>query len=118
MNGATNISIRLINGACVETVVLLGWKDVDEYIYIDYAPEHRNTTHGKATYRQIKEYIQNTYGVNVSSLDIAHVKDKCGFEKRQNYNKGSENHKVPICTPEKEQLIMESFRFYYRADSK
>ena len=72
-------------GNDVETVVLLGWKDVDEYIYIDYQPDHHQKKRGRATYQQIKE--------------------KCGFEKRDNYNKGKEGHRVPICTPEKEQAI-------------
>lgn len=107
-----NYDVHCVHSTHVETVVLLGWKDVDEYIYIDYAPEHGNTTRGKATYRQITDYIQNTYGVHVSNLDIAQVKDKCGFEKRQNYNKGSEGHKVPICTPEKNEMIIEAFRHF------
>ena len=76
----------------VETVVLLGWKDVDEYIYIDYEPDHHQKKRGRATYQQIKEYVMNTHGLHVSSLDIAQIKDKCGFEKRDNYNKGKEGH--------------------------
>ncbi|MCR5282701.1 MAG: 23S rRNA (uracil(1939)-C(5))-methyltransferase RlmD [Lachnospiraceae bacterium] len=96
----------------VETVVLLGWKDVDEYIYIDYAPDHRNTTRGKATYREIIEYIKKQYGVKVSTLDVAQIKDKCGVEKRENYNKGAEGHFVPQCQPEKEKLIREAFKHF------
>ena len=96
----------------VETVVLLGWKDADEYIYIDYEPDHHNTTRGKATYKEIKEYVQNTYGVHVTSLNIAQVKDKCGFQKRENYNVCTEGHRVPNCTPEKEEMIIEAFRHF------
>ncbi|MBO4338034.1 MAG: 23S rRNA (uracil(1939)-C(5))-methyltransferase RlmD, partial [Lachnospiraceae bacterium] len=86
----------------VETCVLLGLKDVDEYIYIDYEPDHHQIKRGRATYREVKEYVLKNYGLKVSSLDIAQIKDKCGFEKRDNYNKGKEGHRVPICTPEKE----------------
>ena len=95
----------------VETCVLLGLKDVDEYIYIDYEPDH-HIKRGRATYREVKEYVLKNYGLKVSSLDIAQIKDKCGFEKRDNYNKGKEGHRVPICTPEKEDAIMEAFKHF------
>ena len=96
----------------VETVVLLGWKDVDEYIYIDYEPDHHQKKRGRATYQQIKEYVMNTHGLHVSSLDIAQIKDKCGFEKRENYNKGKEGHRIPQCPPEKEKMILEAFKHF------
>ena len=96
----------------IETCVLLGLKDVDEYIYIDYEPDHHQIKRGRATYREVKEYVLKNYGLKVSSLDIAQIKDKCGFEKRDNYNKGKEGHRVPICTPEKEDAIMEAFKHF------
>lgn len=37
----------------VETVVLLGWKGVDDYMYVDYAPDHHVIQGGKATYKEI-----------------------------------------------------------------
>ena len=55
-----------------------------------------------ATYKEIKEYISEKYGFKVSSLNIAQIKDKCGFEKRNNYNKGVDGHKVPT-SPEKKE---------------
>ena len=100
------------NDDSVETCVLLGLKDVDEYIYIDYEPDHHQIKRGRATYREVKEYVLKNYGLKVSSLDIAQIKDKCGFEKRDNYNKGKEGHRVPICTPEKEDAIMEAFKHF------
>ena len=92
----------------VETVVLLSWKGIDDFMYVDYAPDHHVIQGGKATYKEITEWIQETYGAHVTNLNIAQVKDKCGFEKRENYNKGTEGHRVPNCTPEKEQMIMAS----------
>ncbi len=112
---------RAVKGCCcdmfpntlhVETVVLLGWKNIDEYIYFDYEPDHHIKTRGKATYREITDYIKNKYGVHVTNLNIAQVKDKCGFEKRENYNKGEEGHRVPNCTSEKEEMIMEAFKHF------
>lgn len=97
----------------METVVLLGWNGSrDDYMYIDYKPDHSVVEHGKATYREITEYIQQKYGFHVTNLNIAQVKDKCGFDKRENYNKGADGHKVPQVTPEKEQAIIEAFKHF------
>ena len=79
------MAIRLLSRTTVETVVLLGWKDVDEYMYVDYEPEHHIVEQGKAKYREVAEYVQEKYGSHVTNLNIAQVKDKCGFEKRENY---------------------------------
>ena len=94
----------------VETCVLLGLKDVDDYMYIDYEPDHHIVDGGKATYREITEYVQEHYGLKVTSLDIAQVKDKCNLSKRKNYYTGKEGHKVPQVTEEKEQAIREAFK--------
>ena len=99
--------------AHVETVVLLSRKDVHERIKFDVNVED---LHGRAsstaTYSEIKAYILEKYGLKVTSLNIGQIKDKCGFEKRENYNKGKEGHRVPNCTPEKEEAIMDAFRHF------
>ena len=41
----------------------------------------------KTTYDEIKVYILQKYGLKVSSLYIAQVKQKCGIIERENYNK-------------------------------
>ena len=102
----------------VETVVLLGRKNVDEeivYAYEDYEPkdsEYLNGTKGSATYREIKEWVKSQHGLSVSSLYIAQVKEKCGFEKRENFNLGEDGHRVPTCPPEKEEAILAAFRHF------
>ena len=98
--------------ANVETVVLLSWKSVDDFMYVDYAQDHHVIQGGKASYKEITEWIQETYGAHVTNLNIAQVKDKCGFEKRENHNKGTEEHRVPNCTPEKEQMILSAFKHF------
>ena len=50
-----SITKFLPTGNDVETVVLLGWKDVDEYMYVDYEPDHHIVEQGKATYREVTE---------------------------------------------------------------
>ncbi|MEE1245569.1 MAG: RNA methyltransferase [Acutalibacteraceae bacterium] len=45
-------------------------------------------------------------------MNIAQVKEKHGLEKRENYNKGKEDHRVPNCTPEKENAIESAFKYF------
>lgn len=102
----------------VETVVLLGRKKSTDdivYAYVDYEPkdsDYLKDMKGSATYREIKAWVKEQYGLSVSSLYIAQVKDKCGFEKRENFNLGEEGHRVPTCPPEKEEVIMAAFRHF------
>lgn len=104
--------------ANVETVVLLGRKKSTEdmvYAYVDYEPEddtYLQGMKGNATYREIKEWIKAEYGMSVSSLYVAQIKDKCGFEKRQNYNIGENKAHVPNCPPEKEKAILKAFKHF------
>lgn len=67
---------------------------------------------GAATYREINEYIENKYGFKVSTLYIAQMKDMVGLEKRTNFNPGEGKSKVLICLPEKEEAIMDAFRYF------
>jgi 23S rRNA (uracil1939-C5)-methyltransferase len=97
----------------VETVALLGRQKVKEHIYIDVnIADLPKTTRTTATYPEIKAYIKDKYGLCVSSLNIAQIKEKHGFEKRENYNKGKEGHRVPKCPPEKEKAIEEAFKHF------
>ena len=77
-----------------------------------YTPEEQ------ATYPKIKAYVKEKYGFNVSSLYIAQIKDKCGLDKRLNYNLSKEEGvKVPQCPPEKEVAIMDAFRHFKLIES-
>ena len=97
----------------VETVALLSRQKVDEHIYLDVnVQDLPKTTRTTATYPEIKAYIKDKYGLNVTSLNIAQVKEKHGFEKRENYNKGKDGHRVPNCPPEKEKAIEDAFKHF------
>lgn len=103
----------------IETVCLLGRKIVNdknvEYAHVDYEPkdaEYLKSAKGSASYREIKEWIKEQHDVSVSNLNIAQVKDKLGFGKRENYNKGADGHRVPNCPAEKEKLILEAFKHF------
>ena len=85
------------------------------YVYVDFEPkdnEYLKDMQGCATYTEIKEWIKSEYDLKVSSLYVAQIKDKCGFEKRLNYNVGDNKSRVPKCPPEKEKAIVEAFRHF------
>lgn len=103
----------------IETVCLLGREIVNdknvEYAHVDYEPkdaEYLKSAKGSASYREIKEWIKEQHDVSVSNLYIAQVKDKLGFGKRENYNKGADGHRVPNCPAEKEKLILGAFKHF------
>lgn len=64
-------------------------KKVDDYIEVSLPLDSADVTASetKATYREIKEYILNKFGVKVSSLYISQVKRKNGLEVGECYNK-------------------------------
>ena len=67
----------------------------------------------KATYEEIKAYVLEQTGLQVSNLYIAQVKRECGIIERENYNKPkSENVKQPQCTNDKEEAIMSALRHF------
>ena len=67
----------------------------------------------KATYEEIKEYVLEHSGLNVSTLYIAQVKQKCGIIERKNYNfPKSEDSRQPQCPPEKEKAIIEALSYF------
>ncbi len=66
----------------------------------------------KPTYGNIKKWIKEKYGFNVTNLYIGQIKDKLGFDKRKNYNIGSGEGRVPTCPQEKEEAIIEAFKHF------
>ena len=66
-----------------------------------------------ATYEQIKEYILFKTGLKVSSLYISQVKRKCGLKVGKHYDVAkSEDAKQPQCPPDKEQAIVDAFKYF------
>ena len=68
---------------------------------------------GLATYGQIKGYVLEHSGLNVSSLYIAQVKQKHGIIEHENYNKPkSEDARQPQCPPDKESAITKALKHF------
>ncbi|MDO4542966.1 MAG: 23S rRNA (uracil(1939)-C(5))-methyltransferase RlmD [Clostridia bacterium] len=99
----------------VETIVLLSKLNAKQHIAVDINMDELDLTapEKKATYEQIKAYVQEHSGLKVSNLNIAQVKQKCGITERKNYNTPkSPTAKQPHCPPEKESAIMAALKHF------
>ena len=98
----------------IETVCLLVLRNPVTHINIDVDVEEMvQDKRGMATYGQIKDYVLEHSGLNVSSLYIAQVKQKHGIIERENYNKPkSEDARQPQCPLEKERAITEALKHF------
>ena len=111
---AEDMSLSLDNDTRIETVCLLVLRNPVTHINIDVDVEEMvQDKRGMATYGQIKDYVLEHSGLNVSSLYIAQVKQKHGIIERENYNKPkSEDARQPQCPPEKERAITEALKHF------
>lgn len=67
----------------------------------------------KATYEEIREWVQQNYGFHVTNLNIAQVKQKHGIIERENYNKPkSPDSKQPGCSEGKVKAIEDAMRHF------
>ena len=102
--------------AHVETVVLLSKGEVDsKKIRVEFSLEDMDMSEFQdgATYTQIKDYVLEHSGLNVSNLYISQIKRKCGIGVGKNYNlPKSEDSRQPQCPPEKEKAIREAFKYF------
>ena len=99
----------------VECVISLSQQYPDDHIEFSLDLDELDATPAetKATYKEIKDYVKEQTGLNVTPLYIAQVKQKCGIIERECYNKPkSENTKQPQCPPEKEKAIREALKHF------
>lgn len=102
--------------ANVETVCLLSkLSDAKHHVEVELNLDEMDLTsaESKATYEEIKAYVQEHAGLNVSKLYIAQTKRKCGIIERENYNlPKNEESKQPQCPPEKEAAIKDALKHF------
>lgn len=99
----------------VETVCLLSKLNVEHHIEVEVDLDEMDLTaaESKATYEEIKEYVKEKMGLQVSNLYISQVKRKYGIIERENYNKEkSKEAKQPKCPLEKEAAIREALEHF------
>ena len=75
----------------------------------DYPP---TKAEAGAAYQEIKEYVSDNFGLNISTLNISQVKREHGIIERDNYNKGKDGHRVPQCPPEKRKAIEKALEYF------
>ena len=82
------LDIQVIVSGHVETVVQLVRKNPDMTVSVTLNLEDVDLTasEARATYDQIKAYVLNTFGLRVTSLQIAQTKRKLGLPIGDNYN--------------------------------
>lgn len=101
----------------VEAVILLSKLHAEHHIDVELKMDELDLTaaESKATYQEIKDYVKEQTGLNVTPPYIAQVKQKCGIIERACYNKPkSENAKQPQCPPEKKKVIREALEHFQR----
>ena len=108
-------TVTLEKLSTLETVCLLSKLNAKQHIEVEIKMDEMDLTSAeiKATYDEIKAYILQKYGLKVSCLYIAQVKQKCDIIEHENYNKAkSGDAKQPQCPPEKEAAIKEALIYF------
>ena len=100
----------------VETVCLLSkLHEAKHHVKVTLNMEELDVTaaESKATYEEIKDYVLEKHGLQVTNLYIAQVKRKCGIIERENYNKSQkEDAKQPQCPEDKAKAIMDALEHF------
>ena len=110
------MGIKTVSSCHVETIVLLGRKNDPRarYLEIPYEPGKDVQVREHASYREIKEWVLQQFGMKVSSLYIAQVKRKNGIIEHEDYNPLHEggDRKGPVYQPEKEEARNDALKWY------
>lgn len=89
---------------------------MDEYGYItfEYEPDPETDIPGKMpTYSQIQQFVSHeNFGMHVSTLNIARVKDMMGMYKQCCRADEGRKHPQPGVPEEKEKAIRAAFAYY------
>ena len=94
---------------------LMSRKKPDDVIQIDLdlASLPITSVEASATYEKLRDYVRDTTGLKVSSLNVSQVKRKLGLEVGENHNPPkSDNTRVPQCPPEKEKAIIDALEHF------
>jgi hypothetical protein len=65
-----------------------------------------------ATYKQIQEYVKETYGFIPKTCWIAHMKEVFGVESKVAFNRIDINKRTHPCPEDKQRYIEEAFRHF------
>lgn len=111
-----DIKCGLGNGEHVETCALLTkLSDTKHHVDVTINMGELDSTKSetKATYNEIRDWVQDNYGFRVTNINIAQVKRKYGIIERQNHNlPKSSTSKQPGCPAEKVEAIIQALRHF------
>lgn len=96
----------------IETVAVLSRKSASKsFIPVSISPKDMGLSEEKdqPTYANIRDYVQKTHGMKVSTLYVAQMKAECGLETQADR---SGDKKQPKCPPEKREAILDAFRHF------
>ena len=96
----------------IETVAVLSRKSASKsFIPVSISPKDMGLSEEKEqpTYANIRDYVQKTHGMKVSTLYVAQMKAECGLETQADR---SGDKKQPKCPPEKREAILDAFRHF------
>ena len=100
----------------VETVCLLSkLHEAKHHVNVTLDMDELDVTsaESKETYEEIKDYVLEKHGLQVTNLYIAQVKRKCGIIERENYNKSQKKDaKQPQCPEDKEKAIRDALEHF------
>lgn len=99
-----------------ETVAVLSRKSASKsFIPVSISPKDMGLSEEKEqpTYANIRDYVQKTHGMKVSTLYVAQMKAECGLETQADR---SGDKKQPKCPPEKHEAILDAFRHFGMID--
>ena len=95
----------------MESIVVLGGEKDRLKIKVD--TETLESSGKTATNDDIKEYILNKYGFNVTSAYIGQVKAKLGIRQHENYNPARGGTRAPsMCPANKEEAIIDALKHF------
>lgn len=108
------VDIHGIVSTHVETVALLGRKQVSDYLHIAVNTEDLETDVGRIyTNDDIKQYIEEKYGFKVHSAYIGQVREKLGIYQHENYHDSHTSPRKPcVCPEEKETAILDALKHF------
>ncbi len=114
MTGKGDFDIHNVHSCYVETVTLLPHQSKEHVIIgIDTEEVVNDNSLAAPTYKNIKEWIFETYGVKMHTAYIAQVKRKYGLPMRECSHKSKDKDYVPqVVSVEQEQMIVEALKHF------
>ena len=65
-----------------------------------------------ATYKEIQEYINLSYGFTPKTCWIAHMKEVCGLDRKDAVNRIDDSKRKYPCPEDKQEVIKEAFKHF------